>query len=141
DAEAFASAYYPGHPQVSGAIAQDVAPGAQLRNLNFNLRKIRYATIRGKVVAPANATSVNAGMMIVTDNGSSSSSGDVRGKDNSFEFFGVNPGPLILIGNYLLNGQRYNASLPIEVGGSDIDGIELRPMAPQDVTGQIRIVG
>ena len=66
--------------------------GAQLRNLTFNLRKTRYATLRGKVVAPPNATSVSAGMMIVSDNGQSSSSGDVRGKDIQFEFFGVNPG-------------------------------------------------
>ena len=81
DGEAYGSVFYPGYPQVSGAIVQEVAPGQQLRNLNFNLRKTRYATIRGKVVAPPNATSVSAGMMIVTDNGQSSSSGDVKGKD------------------------------------------------------------
>ena len=64
-ARPYGLAFYPGHPQVSGAIAQEVTPGAQLRNLNFNLRKTRYPTIRGKVIAPANATNVNAGMMIV----------------------------------------------------------------------------
>ncbi len=141
DAEAYAAAFYPGTPQPSGSIPQEVAAGAQLRNLNFNLRKTRNPTVRGKVIAPPNATSVNAGMMIVDDNGSSSTSGDVKGKDNSFEFFGVNPGSMFLIGSYLLNGQRYTSSLPVEVGGSDIDGIELRPMAPMEVTGQIRIEG
>jgi hypothetical protein len=141
DGEAFASVFYPGFPQVSGAIPQDVTPGSQLRNLNFNLRKVRLATIRGKVVAPANATGVGAGMMIVTDGGSSSSSGDVKGKDNTFEFFGVNPGPLFLIGNYMLNGQRYSTVFPVEVGGNDIDGIELRPLPPMEVAGQVRVAG
>lgn len=141
DGEAYGSVFYPGFPQVSGAMVQEVGPGAQLRNLNFNLRKARYATLRGKVVAPAGATGVNAGMMIVTDNGSSSSSGDTKGKDFSFEFYGVNPGPLYLIGSYMLNGQRYNSSLFLEVGGTDIDGIELRPIPPMDLGGQIRIEG
>jgi Carboxypeptidase regulatory-like domain len=141
DGEAYGSVFYPGYPQVSGAIAQEVTPGAQLRNLNFNLRKTRYPTLRGRVVAPPGATSVNAGMMIVTDNGQSSSSGDVKGKDFQFEFYGVNPGPLYLIGSYLLNGQRYTTSLFLEVGGNDIDGIELRPIPQMDLGGQVRIVG
>jgi hypothetical protein len=141
DGEAYGSVFYPGYPQVSGAIVQEVAPGAQLRNLNFNLRKTRFATLRGKVVAPPNATSVSAGMMIVSDNGQSSSSGDVKGKDNQFEFFGVNPGPLFLTGSYLLNGVRYNTAVPVEVGGSDIDGIELRPLPPMEFGGQVRVTG
>lgn len=141
DSEAYGSVFYPGYPQVSGAIVQEVTPGSQLRNLNFNLRKGRFATVRGKVIAPPNATGVSAGMMIVTDNGSSSTSSDIKGKDFNFEFFGVSPGPLFLIGSYVLNGQRHNTSVPVEVGSSDIDGIELRPLAPTDVTGQVRIAG
>ena len=141
DGEAYGSVFYPAYPQASGAIVQEVAPGQQLRNLNFNLRKTRYATVRGKVVAPPNATGVSAGMMIVTDNGQSSSSGDVKGKEFQFEFYGVNPGPLYLIGSYVLNGQRYTTNLFLEVGGSDIEGIELRPIPPMDLVGQVRIVG
>jgi hypothetical protein len=141
DGEAYGTVFYPGYPQVSGAMVQEVTPGAQLRNLTFNLRKTRYATLRGKVVAPPNATSVSAGMMIVSDNGQSSSSGDVRGKDNQFEFFGVNPGPLYLTGSYLLNGLRHSTALPIEVGGNDIDGIELRPLPPMELSGQVRVAG
>jgi hypothetical protein len=80
-------------------------------------------------------------MMIVSDNGQSSSSGDVRGKDNQFEFFGVNPGPLYLTGSYLLNGLRHSTALPIEVGGNDIDGIELRPLPPMELSGQVRVAG
>jgi len=80
-------------------------------------------------------------MMIVTDNGQSSSSGDVKGKDFQFEFYGVNPGPLYLIGSYLLNGQRYRTNLFLEVGGGDIEGIELRPIPPMDFGGMVRIVG
>ena len=140
-AEAYASVYYPGFPQVSGAIVQEVAPGAQLRNLNFNLRKVRYATIRGRVAAPPNASSVDAGLMIVSDNSSNSTSTNTTGKDFHFEFFGVAPGPLYLTASYILNGQRHSTALPIEVAGTDMDGIELRPLAPMELGGQLRIEG
>ena len=43
-------------------------------------------------------------------------SGARTGKDFHFEFFGVNPGPLFLVGSYLLNGQRYNDQ-PADRGG------------------------
>jgi hypothetical protein len=141
DGESYGSVFYPGFPQVSGAIMQEVTPGAQLRNLSFNLRKARFATIRGRVAAPPNATNVDAGMMMVSDNSSSSTSSNTAGKDFHFEFFGVAPGPIYLTASYVLNGQRYRTSLPIEVGGSDIDGIELRPLPPMEVGGQVRIVG
>jgi hypothetical protein len=129
-AEDYASVYYPGFPQVSGAIVQEVTPGAQLRNLIFNLRKVRYATIRGRVAAPPNASSVDAGMMMVSDNSSTSTSTNTTGKDFHFEFFGVAPGPIYLTASYILNGKRHSTSLPIEVAGTDIDGIELRPSLP-----------
>jgi hypothetical protein len=141
DSESYGSVYYPGFPQVSGAMVQEVTAGAQLRNLNFNLRRARSATIRGRVAAPPNASGVNAGMMIVTDNSSMSTSVGTTGKDFQFELFGVAPGSIYLLGSYVLNGQRYSTALPIEVGGSDIDGIELRPMAPMEVGGQVRIAG
>ena len=140
-ADAYATVYYPGFPQVSGAIVQEVTPAAQLRNLNFNLRKVRYATIRGRVAAPPNASSVDAGMMMVSDNLSTSTSTNTTGKDFHFEFFGVAPGPLYLTASYILNGQRHSTNLPIEVAGNDIDGIELRPLAPMEISGQLRIEG
>jgi hypothetical protein len=141
DSEAFGSVFYPGLPQVSGATVQEVAPGAQLRNLNFNLRKIHYATLRGRVVAPANATGVYAGLMVVNGNSSSSSVIGTKGKDFQFEFFGVAPGSIYLTGRYVLDGLQYHTVVPIDVGDSDIEGIELRPGAPMEVVGHVRIVG
>ena len=141
DSEAYGSVFYPGFSQITGAIVQEVAPGAQLRNLNFNLRKIHYATLRGRVVAPPNATGVNAGMMVVNENSSSSSLIGTKGKDFQFEFFGVAPGSIYLTGRYVLDGLQYRTVVPIDVGDSDIEGIELRPGAPMEVVGHVRTVG
>ena len=139
--ESYAPVYYPGVQQVTGAIPQDLAPGMQLRGLSFNLRKVHFATIRGKVIAPADATSVNAGRLIATESGSSSTSGNTDDKTGKFEFRNVPPGFIYLTGDYVLNNQRYDTMIPIEVGGTDIDGIELRPVPPSDIAGQISVDG
>ena len=133
--------FYPGFPQVSGAIMQDVSPGAQLHNLNFNLRKARYANLRGRIVAPPNATGVTAGIMQVTDSASNSSFCDVKGKDFQFEYYGVAPGQQYLTADYVVDGQRYTTGLSVDVGESDIEGIELRPLRRMDLAGRIRVAG
>ena len=133
--------FYPGFPQVSGAIMQDVSPGAQLRNLNFNLRKARYANLRGRIVAPPNATGVTAGIWQVTDSASNSTFYEVKGKDFQFEYHGIPPGQLYLTADYVLDGQRYSTSLSVDVSESDIEGIELRPLRRMDIAGRIRVAG
>ena len=139
--DSYATVYYPGVQQVSGAIPQDLATGQQLRGLSFNLRKVHFATIRGKVIAPPDATSVNAGRLIATEGGSSSTSSNVEDRTGKFEFRNVPPGFIYLTGDFSLNNRRYDTMIPVEVGGADIDGIELRPVPPSDVTGVISVDG
>jgi hypothetical protein len=139
--ESYATLYYPGVQQVTGAIPQDLAPGQQLRGLSFNLRQVHFATIRGKVIAPPDATSVNAGRLIVTEGGSSSTSGNADERTGKFEFRNVPPGFIYLTGDYIQGGQRHDTMLPVEVGAADIDGIELRPVPPGDLTGQVSVAG
>jgi hypothetical protein len=139
--DSYAPVFYPGIPQVTGAIPQDLTPGQQLRGLSFNLRKVHFATIRGKVIAPDDAKSVNVGRLIATENGSSSTSSNVEDRTGKFEFRNVPPGFIYITGDYILNGKRYDTMLPVDVGASDIDGIELRPVPPGDVPGQVSVEG
>ncbi len=139
--DSYATVYYPGVAQASGAIPQDLTPGQQLRGLTFNLRKVHFATIRGKVIAPPDATSVNAGRLIVTEGGSNSTSSNVDEKTGKFEFLNVPPGSLYLTGDYTLNNRRYDTMVPLEVGAVDIDGIELRPVPPGDIAGTVSVEG
>jgi len=137
---AFGPVFYPNAAQPTGALVEEIAPGQQLRGVNFNLRNSRFATIRGRVVAPPGAHA-GAGLLIAQDGGTSSTSSGVDDKDGKFEFHGVPPGPIFVTGDYSLNGQRFDTMLQVEVGGSDINGLELRPIPPMDVTGTLRIVG
>jgi len=137
--ESYAAVFYPGVVQVTQAIPQDLAPGQQLRGLTFNLRKVHAASISGKVIAPPDATNISAGRMIYSEGSSSSTSGDTDRKTGKFTFPSVPPGSIFLTGSYVQNGQRYDTLLPLEVGYTDIDGIELRPVPPSDVAGQISV--
>src|SRR5262249_5732980 len=83
--ESFAPVYYPGVPQTSGAVAQEVAPGQQLRGVNFNLRAAHFATISGHVIGPP-GSSLNCGLLIATDGGANSTGGGTDDKDGKFTF-------------------------------------------------------
>jgi hypothetical protein len=140
DTEFYSTAFYPGAPDAAGARQIELAAGQQLTGFNFLMRRARYATIRGRVVTPPGATDVHAGRMFTDDRGTSSSTGRVEA-DGKFEFFGVAPGLIYLVASYVLDGQRYTAQLPVQVGSEDIDGIELRPAPPVEVSGRVRIEG
>lgn len=140
DAETFAITYCPNSQSPSNAALTDLTPGQQLRCLNVTMRKARFATIRGRVIAPAGA-SVSIGLMTKSENGTSSSSRGFNDKDGKFELFGIPPGQVYLTGSYTNAGLRYNAQMMLDVGSGDINGIELRPLSPQQVTGQVRIDG
>jgi hypothetical protein len=139
---AFAPVFYPGVSQVNGAIPQDLSPGQQLRGVSFNLRKAHIATIRGRVIAPPDATDISAGILVATEGGSSSTSGNVKDeKTGKFELTGVSPGSLYITGSYVAGGQRHNTMVPVEVGSSDIEGLELRPLPPTDLIGKVSVEG
>jgi hypothetical protein len=140
--DSFAPVFYPGVPQISGALVQEIAPGQQLRGLNFNLRHAHFATIHGQVIAPGGADT-HAGLLIVTDggDGTTSTGGGTGSPDGKFTFAGIPPGPIYVTGGYNLNGQQYDTMVEVDVGAEDIKGLELRPVPPMDLTGTIRIAG
>jgi hypothetical protein len=141
DAESYMSVYYPGVPEASAANAVEVGAGREIAGIDFMLRKARYATIRGRIVAPEGATNLSAGLMTTSDSGTSTSTTSVEGKDGKFEIVGVAPGLVYLVGSFVASGQRHWAQLPLQVTSEDISGIALNPIPPMDVTGRVRIEG
>jgi hypothetical protein len=140
DAEYFVASYFPGAADASNAAPFDIKPGQQLTGVAITLRKARLATLRGRVIAPPEVR-VSVGLMITSDRGTSSTSNSIDDKDHKFELAGLSPGPYVVTAQYALNGQNFNALLPVEVGTSDIGGLELRPSPPLEVPGTVRIEG
>jgi hypothetical protein len=137
---AVAPVFYPGVLEATRATPQELAAGQDLRGINFSLRRARFATIRGQVIAPTGAYT-SAGLLIASDSGTNSRGGGTDTADGKFTFAGVPPGPIYVTGGYRIGNQSYDTMVLVDVGSEDIKGLELHPVVPIDLTGSIRIAG
>jgi len=62
-------------------------------------------------------------------------------KDGKFEFRGIPIGSHSLSGTCSIGKQRYSTKLAIELESAGLENLELRPVGPSNVTGQIQIEG
>jgi hypothetical protein len=80
------------------------------------------------------------GLMKFSEGGSSTTNMGVDDRDGKFELQ-ASPGSYFLTAASTVGGQHYSASLPIQVGAADLEGIELHLLPPMEIAGQIRIEG
>ena len=133
--ESYGASYYPGTRDPTAASIIEVGAGLTLEGINLTLRPTKVANIRGRVMNPGNNLIV--GLM---KEGGGYNTG-VNDPDGKFELQGVSPGSYILTAASTVGGRNCSARLPIQVGATDLEGIELHLMPPVEVAGQIRIEG
>ena len=136
--ESYGTSYYPGTPDTAAAAAIEVGAGQTLEGINLTLHPTRVASIRGRVMNPGNNLLV--GLMKFSEGGSSTTNMGVDDRDGKFELQ-ASPGSYFLTAASTVGGQLYSASLPIQVGAADLEGIELHLLPPMEIAGQIRIEG
>ena len=136
--ESYGTSYYPGTPDTATAAAIEVGAGQTLEGINLTLHPTRVASIRGRVMNPGNNLLV--GLMKFSEGGSSTTNMGVDDRDGKFELQ-ASPGSYFLTAASTVGGQHYSASLPIQVGAADLEGIELHLLPPIEIAGQIRIEG
>jgi protocatechuate 3,4-dioxygenase beta subunit len=149
--EEYATTWFPRATDAAAAAPIDVAPGAQLRNIDIPLVKVHTVTVRGRVTSevdpPASgdkASRSNLSVMLSARNAIVAGGGFSRGAavtpEGNFEFRGVTPGSYIAIG--LANTPRgaVAARVPVQVGGSNIEGISLI-IRSGVVSGRVRVEG
>lgn len=142
DGESYVTAYYPGVPDALSAAPLDVGPGQQLRGIDMALRQRRPVSIRGRAIKPAGAASMTLVLSTSDAAGTSTSMGvGIRDPDGKFQLQGVAPGAYSLIARTGVDNKPYSARVPIQVGSTDIEGIELHLAPAVDLTGQVRIEG
>ncbi len=138
--EAYGVSYYPGTAEAASASAVEVSPGETLDGMDLTLRPTRTATISGRIVGPASGLTI--GLLKSAEDGSTwntnMDTGDTGGK---FKLQGVSPGSYFLTAGGTVGGQHLSASMPIQVGTADLEGIELHLQLPIDIAGQIRVEG
>ena len=148
----YVTTYFPRATDGAAAAPIDVTPGAQLRNIDIALAKMHTVTVRGRVASevgpPAggeNARRTNLNVMLSARNAMVAGGGFNRGAtvtpDGTFELRGVTPGSYFVVGQANAQGKTFTARAPIEVGGTNIEGITLAIRGGVPVSGRVRVEG
>ena len=105
-------------------------------------RRTRLVTARGRVVKPVGASLVLLAVGLNMDGGTMNTQNQITDPDGKFELRGMAPGSYGLSVSAMVAGKRFTARYQtLQVGATDIDNIELRPVAPVELKGAIRIEG
>jgi hypothetical protein len=62
-------------------------------------------------------------------------------QDGNFEFRNVPVGSHLLTGTCMVGKQRYSTRMPIQLEPAGLENLELRPVGPSTITGQLRLEG
>ena len=139
--EAYPTVYYPNSTRADGASLVDVAAGAQMHGVDITLVHVRTVHVTGRVNASLKAQQrrMLALMLIPRDNGMFTPRTVARVTDpkGNFELRGVPPGSYYLIGSYMEDGLRYAARTPVDVGNSNVEGVEVSFQPPSQIKGHV----
>jgi hypothetical protein len=133
----YAATYHPGAVHEKGATRVVVGPGTDVTGVDIRMVRTPILRVAGKVSGiPEGAKNVFV-QMIQANGGQSSSGGQVKA-DGSFEIWRPNPGKYNLRAMYNSSGEMMaSGAVEVEVGESDIENVELRLMASEDIRVQV----
>jgi protocatechuate 3,4-dioxygenase beta subunit len=148
----YVTTFFPRTTDAAAAAPLDVAPGAQLRNIDIPLARMHTVTVRGRVASepgpPAggdNPQRTHLNVMLAVRNAMMVGGGFTRGAtvtpQGTFEFRSVTPGSYFVIGQVNAQGKNFTVRTAIQVGSSNIEGISLAIRGGVPVSGQVRVEG
>jgi protocatechuate 3,4-dioxygenase beta subunit len=149
----FVTTWFPHTADAAAAAPVDVAPGAQLRNIDIPLAKMPSVTVSGRVINEAgpppggeNAPRNNLSVMLATrsaamDGGGVTRSSSTVTADGAFEIRGVTPGSYFVIGLANAAKRTVSSRTPVQVGSTNLEGVTFTIRGGVPVTGQVRVEG
>ena len=126
---------FPGPPEGGSAGAMELR-GPDTR-ADFTLTRVPAAKVRGTILNAPRGVGISLSRRGVNINGRAQP-GVVR-PNGVFEIPGVLPGSYLLATDFWEAGKRLAARVPIEVGGADVEGVNVRLEAGFPVTGTVRL--
>ncbi|PYT29625.1 MAG: hypothetical protein DMG57_11065 [Acidobacteria bacterium] len=143
--EAYPTVYYPGSMATSHAAVVTVEAGAELAGIDLQLVRAHGVRVRGRITAPSGSSPAPLFQMVaLVPIGQRDPPGQtydflIRDPNGEFEFTDVLPGTYRLQveagGFNELN--RMSARRTLEVGDSDLEGIQLTSGQPRSLSGRV----
>jgi len=142
--EGLATTYYPGTTDPLRAATVNVEPGAEVRSIDFSLQPSGVFHIRGRVsgLGPGRA---GFGGAVMLRKGSSRLSAAmpertaaVKSEDGTFDIDQVASGSYEIIAFEFAGDSPRMTHRPVEVGGADVDGVDLAFEPGVTITGHLR---
>ena len=137
----YSPSYYPGVLTAASATRLQVQPAAQLAGMDIRLVRTPIVTVSGKVTgAPEGAKNISIQVQRPSASGFGGSSGSQAKPDGTFDLWRLDPGKYTLTASIFSPGgmRMQSAPVDIEVTSANIEHLELRMVAPFDVTGEMR---
>jgi protocatechuate 3,4-dioxygenase beta subunit len=141
--EAYPTVYYPGLTDSRQAGAVKVEPGADLQGLDLQLVRTHGVRVSGRIASTGGPAPLFR-MVTLVPSGQRDAPGQplnvlIRDSKGEFEFQGVLPGSyrLQVDAAGMDEASRMSVHRALEVGASDIEGIELTLGQPQSLSGRI----
>lgn len=125
---------YPGPVEGGTASAMTLPPGREAR-VDFTLTRVPAVCIRGKLTGVLEG--MGAGVTLMRPGTINQSKVATMARDGSFEIRGVPPGPWTLSVDYWEAGKRLVARVPVDVGGSDLEGVVVHVESAFTLTGTV----
>ena len=139
--ESYGTTYYPGSSDFTQARSIDIPAGADLAGLDLQLQRVHAVHIRGRVSGIV-AGPFPALIMLQPQTSGFGTVRDlpVRNPNGEFDLSGIPPGKYELSASAIdltNRGAGPSAHQNLEVGQTDVEGIELTLVAPQAIKGLV----
>jgi hypothetical protein len=144
--EGYAPLYYPGTLDPASASMVELVAGSELRGIDFTLTPVRTVRVRGRLVCEVPGVDPRQSALLLMPRSQrgvffTQGMGRVQDDKGTFELRGVVPGSYTLIAQLFADQKRYSASLPVEVGSANIDGLTVTLAPGIGLSGQIKVEG
>jgi protocatechuate 3,4-dioxygenase beta subunit len=141
--EDYVPTYYPGTTNTANAAPIDVGSGALVSGINFTLSKTATVHIKGSIAnIPAGGRRQIQVMLLPRNQpffgGLRPNFADANG---NFDLPNVTPGQYVLSASMNDGGRNYSASIPVDVGNSNLENVNLTISSGVEIAGRIRIEG
>jgi protocatechuate 3,4-dioxygenase beta subunit len=145
--EEYATTYYPRTTDAASAVALQVPAGAQMRNIDVTLARTRTVSVKGRIDCTIEGQKRSLSLALTPrlsmgiTNLNIGSRGAVVKPDGTFEVPRVAPGSYMAMASATIDDKRYAARVPVQVGGTAVEGVNISVYPGANVTGKLKVEG